>query len=174
MNGKLNVKNTLSNVLAYVNLQFKFFVLVIMGGFAFLVQAQDSVINMKGQPPSSAISPSLSNFGSDICAIAVVGSLQSTVIGFSAGTMYNDMNCERIKLSKMMSDLGLKVAAVGILCEDIRVWNAMEMSGSPCPINGLIGDVARFEWWKKYPKRFDNLYGKGFFIRSPAANDVAK
>ena len=148
----------------------------VFAGLCFLctAQAQDSVINMQGQPPSSAISPSLSNFGSDICAIAVVGSIQSTVIGFSAGTMYNDMNCERIKLSKMMSDLGLKVAAVGILCEDIRVWNAMEMSGSPCPINGLIGDVARFEWWKKYPKRFDTLYGKGFFIRSPSPNDVAK
>ena len=146
----------------------------LLGCWGLYAQAQDSVINMKGQPPSSAVSPSLSNFGSDICAIAVVGSIQSTVIGFSAGTMYNDMNCERIKLSKMMSDLGLKVAAVGILCEDIRVWNAMEMSGSPCPINGLIGDVARFEWWKKYPKRFDTLYGKGFFIRSPSPNDAAK
>lgn len=146
----------------------------LLGCWALYANAQDSVINMQGQPPSSAISPSLSNFGTDICAIAVVGSVQSTIIGFSAGTMYNDMNCERIKLSKMMSDLGLKVAAVGILCEDIRVWNAMEMSGSPCPINGLIGDVARFEWWKKYPKRFDTLYGKGFFIRGPNPNDAAK
>jgi Ca2+-dependent lipid-binding protein len=174
MAGKLNADDTLSKVLVYVNLPFKFFALVVMCIFAFSVQAQDTNINMKGQPPSSAISPSLSNFGSDICAIAVVGSIQSTVIGFSAGTMYNDMNCERIKLSKMMSDLGLKVAAVGILCDDIRVWNAMEMSGSPCPINGLIGDFARFEWWKRYPKRFDDLYGKGFFIRVPNANNAAK
>jgi Ca2+-dependent lipid-binding protein len=171
---KLNADDMMSKVLVYVNLPFKFFALVVMCIFAFSVQAQDTNINMKGQPPSSAISPSLSNFGSDICAIAVVGSIQSTVIGFSAGTMYNDMNCERIKLSKMMSDLGLKVAAVGILCDDIRVWNAMEMSGSPCPINGLIGDFARFEWWKRYPKRFDDLYGKGFFIRVPNANNAAK
>jgi hypothetical protein len=171
---KLNADDMMSKVLTYMNLQFRLFALVLIGFFAFSVHAQDSVINMKGQPPSSAISPSLSNFGSDICAIAVVGSIQSTVIGFSAGTMYNDMNCERIKLSKMMSDLGLKVAAVGILCDDIRVWNAMEMSGSPCPINGLIGDFARFEWWRRYPKRFDDLYGKGFFIRSPIANGAVK
>ena len=30
-----------------------------------------------------------------------------------------------------------------MLCADQRVWDAMEMSGSPCPIGGSIGDAAR-------------------------------
>jgi hypothetical protein len=35
----------------------------------------------------------------------------------------------------------------------------MMMSGTPCPIDGLVGDAARNEWIKRYPKRFEKLYG---------------
>jgi len=33
------------------------------------------------------------------------------------------------------------------------------MSGTPCPIDGLIGDAARNEWIKREPKKFEKLYG---------------
>jgi hypothetical protein len=36
----------------------------------------------------------------------------------------------------------------------------MEMSGSPCPIGGAIGDAAREAWVKLHPERFKKLYGK--------------
>lgn len=96
----------------------------------------------------------------DVCAVPVSGAVSSTVIGFSGGTVITDQNCERIKLAKVLNDLGLKVAAVAALCADLRVWEAMEMSGSPCPIGGSIGDAARQAWVELYPERFKKLYGK--------------
>jgi hypothetical protein len=61
------------------------------------------------------------------------------------GTM-RDMNCERIKLSKNLYDMGMKVAAVATLCQDERVFSAMLAAGTPCPIDGMIGEKAKEEW----------------------------
>ena len=36
--------------------------------------------------------------------------------------------------------MGMKVAAVSVLCQDRRVYDAMEMAGTPCPFLGKIGD----------------------------------
>ena len=124
--------------------------------------AQDTTINYKGQPPPSAMSPSMSAFSQDVCAIPVTGAVSSTIIGVAGGTMYTDKNCERIKIAKTLNDLGLKVTAVSILCQDERVWDAMEMSGSPCPIGGAIGNQARLAWFKMDNKRFERLYGEGW------------
>ena len=136
-------------------------VVLIAVGFAYgSAKAEDTTINYKGQPPPAAMAPSISAFGNDVCTVPVVGAISSTVIGISGGTMYTDTNCERIKLSREMGNQGLKVAAIAILCQDERVWDAMLMSGSPCPIDGLVGDAARNEWIKQAPKRFEKLYGK--------------
>lgn len=125
-------------------------------------KAQDTTMTMnyKGQPVPSAIAPSMSAFSQDVCGIPVSGAVSSTVIGVSGGSVYTDANCERIKLAKTLNDLGLKVSAVAILCGDERVWDAMMMSGTPCPIDGLVGDAARNEWIKQSPKKFEKLYGK--------------
>ena len=130
--------------------------------FAYNAKAQNTVMDMnyKGQPVPSAIAPSMSAFSQDLCSVPVSGAVSSTVIGFAGGTMYTDSNCERIKLAKTLNDLQLKVAAVSVLCQDIRVWDAMLMSGTPCPIDGLIGDAARDAWIKKNPEKFVKLYGK--------------
>jgi hypothetical protein len=128
----------------------------------YTAQAQDSniVMSYRGQPVPSAIAPSMSAFSQDVCGIPVSGAVSSTVIGFSGGTVYTDANCERIKLAKTLNDLGLKVAAVATLCQDDRIWDAMMMSGTPCPIDGLVGDAARNEWIKQKPKKFEKLYGQ--------------
>lgn len=136
-------------------------VVLIAMAFAYgSAKAEDTTINYKGQPPPAPMAPSISAFGNDVCTVPVVGAISSTVIGISGGTMYTDSNCERIKLSREMGNQGLKVAAIAILCQDDRVWDAMIMSGSPCPIDGLIGDAARNEWIKQAPKKFEKLYGK--------------
>jgi hypothetical protein len=101
----------------------------------------------------------MSAFSQDVCGIPVSGAVSSTVIGVSGGSVYTDSNCERIKLAKTLNDLGLKVAAVSTLCADDRVWDAMILSGSPCPYDGLIGDAARNQWVKRYPEKFIKLYG---------------
>jgi hypothetical protein len=139
-----------------------FVVGIAIGAMIAVAMAQTTVMEMKyqGQPVPSAIAPSMSAFSQDVCGIPVSGAVSSTVIGFSGGSVYTDANCERIKLAKTLNDLGLKVAAVSTLCADDRIWDAMMMSGTPCPIDGLIGDEARNEWIKQKPKKFEKLYGK--------------
>ena len=67
---------------------------------------------------------------------------QGQVFGFSTGATVTDENCERLKLSKYLYDTGMKVASVSILCQDPRVFKAMEMAGTPCPYQGQIGKEA--------------------------------
>ena len=51
-----------------------------------------------------------------------------------------------LKNAKTLYDMGMKVAAVSVMCQDQRVFNAMLNAGTPCPYNGLIGDEARAAW----------------------------
>ena len=100
---------------------------------------------------NSASAPSMSAMSQDLCVVGISVGAQKFGIGFSGGTYRTDENCERIKLSKVLNDLGMKVAAVSILCQDERVFHAMIQSGTPCPYNGKIGAEALKEW-KKYDK----------------------
>ena len=100
---------------------------------------------------NSASAPSMSAMSQDLCVVGVSAGFQKFGLGISGGTYRVDENCERIKLSKVLNDLGMKVAAVSILCQDERVFHAMIQSGTPCPYNGKIGNEALKEW-KKYDK----------------------
>ena len=102
-------------------------------------------------PVNSANAPSFSAMSQDVCSTGISGSVSTLGLGISAGKHVRDLNCERIKLSKVLFDYGMKVAAVSILCQDERVFHAMIQSGTPCPYNGKIG-VAALDEWKKYDK----------------------
>ena len=125
-------------------------------------------------PPPSAISPSIYTSNSELCTVGFSGAVQTQVLGFSGGPAVRDLNCERLKLSKTLYDMGMKVAAVSNLCQDTRVFKAMEMAGTPCPFMGKIGDEAK-ELWETYPElrpermkkeeqRNDTLKGVGIGI----------
>jgi len=104
-------------------------------------------------PPSSAIAPSIgSSYSQDLCTTGVSGAVQTQIIGVSSGKSVTDENCERIKLSKTLFDMGMKVASVSLMCQDERVFTAMEMAGTPCPYNGLIGTQAQ-QAWEDNPER---------------------
>jgi hypothetical protein len=62
------------------------------------------------------------------------------------GTTVRDMNCEKLKNAKTLYDMGMKVAAVSIMCQDERVFEAMMNAGTPCPYDGLIGNDAKAAW----------------------------
>ena len=126
--------------------------------------ADTTVIQNKGMPVGSAIAPSMSAFSQDVCAVPVSGAGNIGVLSLSGGTVLLDDNCVKIKLAKTLNDLGLKVAAVSVLCQDPKVWDAMEMSGSPCPLGGAVGDTAKKAWFKRYPERFKKLYGEDYNI----------
>ena len=102
-------------------------------------------------PVNSANAPSYSAMSQDVCSMGVSGSISTLGLGASVGKHVRDLNCERIKLSKVLFDYGMKVAAVSILCQDPRVHAAMQSAGSPCPWDGKIGKNAQ-EMWDKYPE----------------------
>ena len=96
--------------------------------------------------PPTANSPSVVVNNSDVCKTAVAGAVQTQILGISTGITVTDENCERIKLSRSLYSMGMKVAAVSTLCADPRVWDAMYMAGTVCPYMGSIGDEARQKW----------------------------
>ena len=100
-------------------------------------------------PVPSSSAPSMSAYSQDVCVTGRSGGIQLPGVGLSGGTTVRDMNCERMKLSKLLNDYGMKVAAVAILCQDERVFEAMEQAGTPCPFEGKIGKSAK-DQWKKY------------------------
>jgi hypothetical protein len=97
-------------------------------------------------PPPSAISPTINTSNSDLCTFGVAGAIQTQILGISTGTQFTDENCERLKNSKTLYDMGMKVAAVSLMCQDQRVFDAMMHAGTPCPYNGMIGDAAKAGW----------------------------
>lgn len=97
-------------------------------------------------PPATAISPSFNVLNNDLCTTGVSGAVQTQILGISGGTMVRDMNCERLKLAKNLYDMGMKVAAVATLCQDERVFEAMMNAGTPCPVDGKIGEEAKKIW----------------------------
>jgi hypothetical protein len=97
-------------------------------------------------PPPTAVAPAVTTINNDVCAVAASGAVQTQILGISMGRTMRDMNCERIKLSKNLYDMGMKVAAVATLCQDDRVFAAMLAAGTPCPIDGKIGEKAKEEW----------------------------
>ena len=97
-------------------------------------------------PPASAISPQISNSNSDLCTVGVAGAVQTQILGISAGKTVRDMNCEKLKNAKTLYDMGMKVAAVSVMCQDPRVFKAMMDAGTPCPYDGLIGAEAKAAW----------------------------
>ena len=100
--------------------------------------------------PPTANSPSVVVNNSDVCKTAAAGAVQTQILGISSGITITDENCERIKLSRSLYSMGMKVAAVSTLCADPRVWDAMYMAGTYCPYMGSIGEEAK-EGWEKNP-----------------------
>ena len=116
-------------------------------------------------PPASAIAPSIMSYSQDLCTVGRSGAFQGQVFGFSTGATVTDENCERLKLSKYLYDTGMKVASVSILCQDERVFKAMEMAGTPCPYKGKIGKDATKAWAENKSKRPDVKEQEKLFIQ---------
>lgn len=96
--------------------------------------------------PATASAPSVVVNNSDVCVSGVSGAVQTSVFGVSGGTTVRDKNCERLKLARSLYGMGLKVAGVSLLCQDVRVFDAMMAAGTPCPFEGKIGTAAKTAW----------------------------
>tara|TARA_R110000868_G_scaffold239114_3_gene493579 strand:- start:863 stop:1360 length:498 start_codon:yes stop_codon:yes gene_type:complete len=96
--------------------------------------------------PPTASSPSIVVNNSDICQTGTSAAVQTSLLGISGGTTTRDLNCERIKLARAVYGMGLKVAGISLLCQEVRVFDALWMAGTPCPYLGSIGDSAKTLW----------------------------
>ena len=103
-----------------------------------------TVVTDKSVPTANAPSVVVNN--SDICKTAASTAVQTQILGVATGITITDENCERIKLSRSLYSMGMKVAAVSTLCADPRVFDAMHMAGTYCPYMGAIGEDARKGW----------------------------
>ena len=101
---------------------------------------------------NSATAPAMSIYSQQSCTIPL--SLGMTTIGlsFSAGNYYLDEACELRRKVELLNKLGLKVAAVALLCTDPLVFESMAHAGTWCPYNGAIGDQAREGWLNERKK----------------------
>ena len=104
--------------------------------------------NIRSSPPTAG-APSYNSMTQDVCAVGASAGIQTFGVGISGGKHFIDKNCERLKLSRILNDFGMKVAAVALLCQDERVFESMIQAGTPCPIDGKIGSQA-LKLWKKY------------------------
>ena len=123
-------------------------------------------------PPPTAVAPAVTTINNDVCAVAASGAVQTQILGISMGGTMRDMNCERIKLSKNLYDMGMKVAAVATLCQDERVFAAMLAAGTPCPVDGKIGEQAKSEWQARGVidnQKKDNV---GYYATKPPKIDL--
>jgi len=97
-------------------------------------------------PPPSAIAPSINATNSDLCTVGVSGAVQTQIFGMSSGKTTIDVNCEKLKNARQLYNMGMKVAAVSVMCQDPRVFEAMMQAGTPCPYDGMIGSQAKAAW----------------------------
>ena len=108
-----------------------------------------TVVTDKTPPTASA--PSIMINNSDVCKSAFSVAGQTAFFGVATGITVTDENCERIKLARSLYGMGMKVAAVSMLCQDHRIFDAMMMAGTPCPYKGKIGQDAQ-KAWEENPK----------------------
>ena len=97
------------------------------------------------------------SYSQDLCTTGASSAVQTQFFGVSTGRSVRDENCETLKLSKGLYDMGMKVAAVALLCGEStgKVHRAMKMAGTPCPYNGLIGAEAQAAWDENQEDRPD-------------------
>ena len=117
--------------------------------------------------PPTANAPSVVVNNSDICKTAASTAVQTQILGLATGVTITDENCERIKLSRSLYSMGMKVAAVSTLCADPRVWDAMYMAGTYCPYMGAIGEEAK-DGWEKNPE----LVPEGSVVFAKVEQDI--
>lgn len=124
-----------------------------LAAFSFAHAADTNTVSStvidKSVPAANAPSVVVNN--NDVCVSGVSGGATTQIFGLSVGTTVRDKNCEVVKLFRLLYGGGMKVAAISLICQDARVFNAMWRAGTPCPADeGVIGDAAK-EWWKNNP-----------------------
>ena len=115
-------------------------------------------------PVGSAIAPSYMSNGMETCLQGSGRSIQTGLIGYTDGSYEKDVDCNRRRDAKLLSDLGMKVAAISRLCQgSVETFRAMMMSATPCPViasGKLIVGKRAFLLMKTQPNLYIPDYGE--------------
>ena len=87
-----------------------------------------------GMPVNSSIAPTLMSNGPETCLQSVTGAMQLVSLGLSAGKYVSDPGCERRRDAMVLSNMGLRLAAISRLCDSPLIFRALLTSSTPCPI----------------------------------------
>lgn len=117
-------------------------------------------------PVPTAMAPTMmGGGGNDSCLIPTSKGFQISLFGMAEGSMEQDPHCNRRKDARLMGapqavgGLGLQVSGISVMCSDARVFRAMALANTPCPVNDivtgrlLIGRDA-FEKYRSNPRVF--------------------
>lgn len=107
-----------------------------------------TVVTDKTPPTASAPSVVINN--SDVCKSAFSASAQTGFVGLASGITVTDEDCIRLKLARSLYGMGMKIAAISLLCQKASVFDAMIFSGTPCPYKGKIANDAKKLWYANY------------------------
>ena len=116
-----------------------------------------------GMPVSSAIAPSYMSTGPETCLSGSGTSIQTGLIGYTKGSYQKDDDCNRRKDARLLSTLGMTVASIARMCDDIKVWRSLFISGTPCPLissGKLIVGKRAFLLMKTRPSLYIPDYGE--------------
>lgn len=69
----------------------------------------------------------------DTCMGSSSGSANAPGIGLSLGTTWTDANCKMLKNSRELWNMGMKAAAMALMCKDPDNREALELTGFVCP-----------------------------------------
>ena len=114
-------------------------------------------------PVGSAIAPSYMSNGIETCLQGTGSSIQTGIVGYTSGNYKVDEYCNRRRNAKVLSDLGMKVAAIAVMCADVEVFRAMFVSGTPCPVikgGRLVVGRRAFLLMKMQPSLYIPDYGE--------------
>ena len=95
-----------------------------------LVDATRSTQTIKNTPSVNG-SPLVSS--NDTCMGSASGSVNAPGFGLSVGKTYTDANCVMLKNSRELWNMGMKAAALALMCTDAANREALELTGFECP-----------------------------------------
>ena len=109
-------------------------------------ETQNSTNNNSETAVATASSPSMSVYSQSSCVIPLSLGVSTIGIGLSYGEYFIDEQCEARMDAALLNKLNMKVAALARLCQDPQIFYSMEMAGSICPAQGMIGAKAKLFW----------------------------
>jgi hypothetical protein len=93
--------------------------------------------------PTAAAPTVMGGGGNDSCLIPKQQAFQISIFGRAEGSMEQDPECNRRKDARLLGTpqesggLGLQVSGISVMCDNAKVYKAMALASTPCPIYSI-------------------------------------